>query len=301
MLLSCFRDFPSRPNLTIILGFYINLPIGGLVAVVLFFVNIPRQMPKPKALSVLRTLPTTLDLIGFAIFAPAAIQLLLAIQYGGNQFAWNSPTVIGLFCGAGGTFIIFLGWDYFRGDAAMIPLSMICKKTVSFSCLVYGLLMSQMFTASYYLPIYFQGVKGVSPTLSGVHILPLILSQLSCAIGSGTLGGYRYHPDVVTFTDGQVVGKLGYYIPVSLCSAVLIAVGHGLLSTLAPGTSTGKWIGFQILLGAGSGSGLQMVGFTLSIVNLRIQLRPLTVCADCSRLSPSKTLSHPSRYPLQWP
>ena len=72
----------------------------------------PRQMSKPKALSVVRTLPTKLDLIGFAIFAPAAIQLLLAVEYGGDQFAWNSSTVIGLFCGAGATFIVFLAWDY---------------------------------------------------------------------------------------------------------------------------------------------------------------------------------------------
>ena len=48
--------------------------------------------------------------------------------------------------------------------------------------------MSQMFATSYYLPIYFQGVKGVTPTLSGVYLLPMILAQLFSAIGSGILG-----------------------------------------------------------------------------------------------------------------
>ena len=233
---------------------------------VLFFVSVPKQTSKPKTLSVFRTLPTKLDLIGFAIFAPAAIQLLLAVQYGGNQFAWNSSTVIGLFCGAGATFIVFLAWDYYKGDAAMIPLSMLRKITVWSSCLVYGFLMSQMFTTSYYLPIYFQGVKGASPTLSGVYLLPLILSQLLCAIGSGTLGKYCCRSGVLGFADAQVVGKLGYYLPFSVFSAMLIATGCGLLSTLAPDTSTGKWIGLQILLGAGSGSGLQMVGIASSVV-----------------------------------
>lgn len=248
------------------LGFYINLPIWGLVATVLFFVSVPKQTSKPGAMAVVRTLPTKLDLIGFAIFAPAAIELLLAVQYGGNQFAWNSSTVIGLFCGAGATFIVFLAWIHYKCDAAMIPSTMLSKRIVWSSCLVYGFLMSQMFTTSYYLPIYFQGVKGASPTLSGVYLLPLILSQLLCAIGSGTLGKYRCRSGVLGSTDDQVVGKLGYYLPVSVFSAILIATGSGLLSTLAPGTSTGRWIGLQILLGAGSGSGLQMVGLALSVV-----------------------------------
>lgn len=169
----------------------------------LFFVKVPEQMPKPKASSVVRTLPTELDLIGFAIFAPAAIQLLLALQYGGNQFAWDSATVIGLFCGAGATFIVFLAWDYYKGDAAMIPMSMIRKRTVWSSCLVYGFLMSQLFTTSYYLPIYFQGVKGVSPTLSGVYLLPSILSQLFFAIGSGMLGKDICPPSIVGVADDQ--------------------------------------------------------------------------------------------------
>lgn len=139
-------------------------------------------------MSVVRTLPSKLDLIGFALFAPAAIQLLLALQYGGTHFAWNSAQVIGLFCGAAGTFIVFLSWQYYKGDAAMIPFSMVQKRTVWTSCLTYGFLMSQLYCASYYLPVYFQGVKGATPTLSGVYLLPSILGQLFAAIGSGILG-----------------------------------------------------------------------------------------------------------------
>ena len=70
----------------------------------------------------------------------------------------------------------------------MIPLSMLSQRIVWSSCLVFGFLMSQMFATSYYLPIYFQGVKGVSPTLSGVYLLPMILAQLSLAVGAGILG-----------------------------------------------------------------------------------------------------------------
>jgi hypothetical protein len=170
------------------LGFYINLPIGGLLAVLLVFSRVPDQLPKPPPMSALRTLLPKLDLIGFVLFAPAAIQLLLALQYGGNTFAWNSAQIIGLFCGAGGTFIVFLGWEYHKGDAAMIAFSMVKKKTVWSSCLTYGFFLGQLICVSYYLPIYFQGVKGVSPTLSGVYILPVVLSHVITALSSGMLG-----------------------------------------------------------------------------------------------------------------
>jgi len=139
-------------------------------------------------MSVIRTLPAKLDLIGFAIFAPAAIQLLLALQYGGITYPWNSAKIIGLFCGAGGAFILFLAWDYYKGDAAMIPFSMVRKKTVWASCLTYGIFMGQLFCVSYYLPIYFQGVNGVSPTMSGVYVLPSVLSHAFAGIISGILG-----------------------------------------------------------------------------------------------------------------
>ena len=179
------------------LGFYINLPVGGLVAVTLFLVTIPRQTAKPQALTVLRALHKKLDFIGFAIFAPAAIQLLLALEYGGNQYAWNSSVVIGLFCGAGATALIWIVWDYKKGDNALIPLPMLRKRIVWSSSLVYGFLMSQMFTTSYYLPIFFQGVKGVTPTLSGVYLLPMILAQLFSAVGSGALGKCSFSLEIV--------------------------------------------------------------------------------------------------------
>lgn len=221
--------------------FYINLPIGGLVAALLVFVHIPDQIPKPPPMLVVRTLPAKLDLIGFAIFAPAAIQLLLALQWGGVKFAWNSAKIIGLFCGAGGTFIVFLIWNYYKGDAAMIPFSMVRQKIVWASCLTYGFVMGSLFCMSYYLPIYFQGVKGASPTMSGVYILPSVLSHVFSGVGAGIL-----------------IGKVGYYLPFSLIGSILLAISSGILSTLSPATSTGRWIGYQIIAGAGRGLGMQV-------------------------------------------
>lgn len=171
-------------------GFYINLPIGGLVAILLVLVRVPDQMTKTESGSLFRTVINKFDLIGFTLFAPAAIQLLLALQWGGNKFPWDSATIIGLFCGAGGTFIVFLIWEYYKGDDAMVPFSIARRKIVICACLVGFCLMGTVMCASYYLPIYFQSVKGVSPTMSGVNLLPSILSQLLLAILSGVLGEY---------------------------------------------------------------------------------------------------------------
>ena len=70
----------------------------------------------------------------------------------------------------------------------MIPFSMARKRTVWASCLTYGFILGQLVCVSYNLPIYFQGVKGVSPTMSGVYVLPSVLSHVLAAVASGTLG-----------------------------------------------------------------------------------------------------------------
>lgn len=155
---------------------------------------------KPPWKTVIRTLPAQLDLVGFAIFAPAAIMLLLALEYGGIIYAWNSRYVIGLFCGAGVTFLLWLAWDYHKGDAAMIPLSMAKKRVVWSGCLTYGFFLAQMFTVSYYLPIYFQAINGASPTLSGVYMLPLMAPHVAFSFLSGVLGEYLFGANMIVTT-----------------------------------------------------------------------------------------------------
>lgn len=93
----------------------------------------------------------------------------------------------------------------------------------------------------YYLPIYFQAVDGVTPTMSGVYMLPSILAQLITAI-----------------VVGRLVMVVGRYLPFALASAVLTSIGYGLCSTFSPHTTTGEWIGYQILFGVGRGMGFQM-------------------------------------------
>ncbi|KAK7747835.1 hypothetical protein SLS53_001084 [Cytospora paraplurivora] len=228
----------------IMLGrFYINLPIGAVVAAALVFIRIPEITPKPTlSVKVVRELIPELDLLGFALFAPAAVMFLLALQLGGaGSYEWGSSVVIGLFVGAAVTAILFILWERRMGDSAMMPGSLLRQRIVTCSFLHFGLLLSTVSVASYYLPTYFQAIRGDGATMSGVDMLPSILSQLFFI---GLAGG--------------LVKSVGYYLPFAVLSGLLNSVGNGLLSTLSISTSTGKWIGYQIITGAGRGLGLQM-------------------------------------------
>ncbi len=70
----------------------------------------------------------------------------------------------------------------------MLPLSMLRQRIVWASCINYLFLSANMLVTSYYMAIYFQAVRGKSPTISGVYLLPSVLSQMCFAVGSGILG-----------------------------------------------------------------------------------------------------------------
>ena len=168
--------------------FYINLPVGGLVTIFLVFTRIPDPIAKPKARDVLPKLHHYLDLVGFAVFAGAAIQILLALQWGGVEHPWKSATIIGLFLGGAGTFVAWGFWNASRGDSALIPFSLVKQRVVWSAALTQMFIFTNLFISAFFLPIFFQAVKGKSPFMAGVYILPGILSQLVAAVSSGILG-----------------------------------------------------------------------------------------------------------------
>lgn len=172
-------------------GFYINLPPAGVVLLVLMIIKIPEQTEKKPVRSNWKHIVTSeLDLIGFGLFAPASVMLLLAVIWGGNQFAWDSSTIIGLFCGSFVTYIIFAGWQIHRGEKAMIPPQIIRKKLVLTGCATNFLVMASNLSLAYYLPLWFQVVKDASPTMSGVDLLPTAIAQSLGALTAGKFGGF---------------------------------------------------------------------------------------------------------------
>ncbi|KJZ69763.1 hypothetical protein HIM_10846 [Hirsutella minnesotensis 3608] len=230
-------------------SFYINLPLGVLVFLGVIVLPIPEQAAKAKALTVLSRLHYHLDLVGFALFAPAVVQLLLALQFGGVLYPWGSSQVIGLFCGSAATFAVWLFWNNRMGSAALLPHAMIRRRVVWTAAVFNALQMAAIYGVLYYLPVYFQAVRNASAVMSGVYIIPTFLPQLLTA---GLTGG--------------VLQKMGYVIPIAIFATILLSIGSGLLSTLTANTSVGKWVGYQILTGVGSGAGLQLAIITIQSV-----------------------------------
>ncbi|KAK9357781.1 major facilitator superfamily domain-containing protein [Lipomyces starkeyi] len=218
--------------------FYINLPCGGLAAFLFFFISVPNKDAKGQTF-INRLLK--LDLIGFLLFAPVAIQFILALEWGGTRYAWKSATIIGLFCGSFGTLLVFVAWQHRMGDKAMIPLSIIKRRVIWSSCINCAFFMGAMLTATYYLPLYFQAVRNASPLMSGVDLLPTIISTALFSIVAGAL-----------------VGRIGYYLAVGVLASALVVLGTGLTSTFTPTTRIGIWIGYQIIIGVGRGMGFQI-------------------------------------------
>ncbi|KAK9490422.1 major facilitator superfamily domain-containing protein [Lipomyces doorenjongii] len=222
--------------------FYINLPLGGVVAIPFgLFIKLPVTRLTTSNVTVVQKI-LTIDLIGFLGFASASVMCLLGLEWGGETYPWNSATVIGLLCGGFMCFICLCGWFAYRGDSALIPPRLVKDRINCAIALTAFTQSGGTYTAQYWLPIWFQGVKGASPIASGIMILPMIISQFIASVSCGIL-----------------VQKTGYYLPEVIGGNALVAVGAALMSTMKPDTSEGQWIGYEILIGAGRGFVLQLL------------------------------------------
>lgn len=106
--------------------------------------------------------------------------------------------------------------------------------------LVRFFLSGAFFLFIYFIPVYFQAVRGGTAMQSGTDILALILANVLAVHGSGFL-----------------VSRWGYVNPFCLASVVFVTAGSGLLMTLSPNTKAANWIGYQVLFGLGCGLGFQ--------------------------------------------
>ena len=229
--------------------FYLNLFLGILVGAGFLFNTIPEAHVKPPPREVIGTAIKSLDLVGMMLVSPAVIMFLLALEYGGNQYAWNSSVVIGLLVGSAVTFAIFLVWEQRQGDGAMIPFAMMKSLVISSATLTLFFRMGVILVADYYLAIFFQAIKNDSPLMSGVHMLPATLGLVVAAVSTGFL-----------------TQATGYYLPWIMAGIAIATSGYGALSTLSPATAAARWIGFQILYGFGSGTGAAGVSFLRFII-----------------------------------
>ncbi|KAH7151222.1 major facilitator superfamily-domain-containing protein [Fusarium sp. MPI-SDFR-AT-0072] len=220
--------------------FYINLPIGGLaILVILLTFKTPAGVKVVDA--TLKEKLLQMDFIGTALVMGASLSLLLALQYGGVTHAWNSSVVIGLLVGFVLVIIALIAIEFWLGERAMLTPRLIRQRTVWVNAVWSFFFAGSYFITLYYLPIYFQSIDNQSPIGSGVRNIPLI------ALFS-----------VATFASGKAITKTGTAAPYLVVSSIIVTIASGLFYTLDIGTSTGKWVGYQILAGFGYGIGLQV-------------------------------------------
>ncbi|POS79309.1 hypothetical protein DHEL01_v202282 [Diaporthe helianthi] len=169
--------------------FWINLPVGGCACILLALIYIPEQMVKPRFTAVLtdRDILKKLDVVGSIILISAVVQLLLALHFGGAEHSWNSPTIIGLFCGFAAATILFMGWEYRAAENAIMPPGLFQNKVLAFAVIMNLCLYGSTYITTYFIPIYFQSILGDSPMMSGIHMLPSIIGSIIFTSLSGTI------------------------------------------------------------------------------------------------------------------
>ncbi|KAE8346875.1 hypothetical protein BDV24DRAFT_147046 [Aspergillus arachidicola] len=175
--------------------FLINLPAGAVTVITLIlFFHPPQKSPAARTETVRQKLQQ-LDLIGCALFVPAIIMVFLGLQWGGNKYSWNSATIIGLFVGFAATLGLFITREL-RVDQAMIPLSLLRRRSIIVGIIFAFLFMGAFVVPVYYLPEWFQIVKGASPIRSAIMLLPSVSTQIFGSIISGVLAKYikYYNP-----------------------------------------------------------------------------------------------------------
>lgn len=228
--------------------FYINLPIGGVAAAVIAFFFTPvTQTGEDKTKSLTwRQLLAQFDILGTLFFLPGVICLLIALQWGGSTYPWSSGRIIALLVIFGVCTIAFIGIQLWRPETATVSPALIKQRSIWAAGLFAFSIGSAFFVAIYYLPIWFQAVKGLSAYESGIRNIPLLIA---CVIGS--------------ILSGMLVTAVGYYAPFMLLSSVLTSIGAGLLTTWQVDTDRAKWIGYQAVIGFGIGLGLQLPQITV--------------------------------------
>lgn len=228
-----------------------------LIVVVFFFKSVTGV---PSQLGYLQRL-TQIDLPGSALILISFTMLFLALEYNTTGYAWSSPLIIGLLCGFGVTLIIFLAWQWYRQDKALIVPNIILRRTVGAACLLAFFIYAVLILHGYFLPIWFQAIQGTSTESSGVDMLTYVIPN-----------------SVFSLLTGIFITRVGYFTPPAIIGCAITTAGSGLISTLQPTTSTATWAGYVCLVAAGVGMAIQQ-SFTAVQTVLRFEHLPIATAA----------------------
>lgn len=211
--------------------FYINLPIGVVALLVIAAVlHIPVRRTKH-----------TIDYLGTFLIAAVATALVLVASLGGSTWAWGSLPIIALAVLAVVLLVAFVATER-RAVEPVLPLKLFRIRTFTLVAVISFVIGFAMFGAMTYLPTFLQVVHGITPTLSGVHMLPMVFGLLITSTGSG-----------------QIVSRTGHWKVFPVTGTALTAVGLLLLSQLSRSSSTWTMSLYFFVFGAGLGLVMQVL------------------------------------------
>lgn len=173
-----------------------------------------------------------LDLLGTLFFVPSMTCLFVVLGWAGIKYPWSDPKVIGLLVTFAVLFALFVFDQYKKQDRAVLPPRIIKQRVVIAAFLFSVCCNSNLDIIAYYMPTYFQVVRGFSPAKSGYMMLPLI---------AGNVVG------LLLFGSGTNI--IGYYTPFMLTGSVLMPIAAGLLTTWRTSSSMVQVIAYSTFAG----------------------------------------------------
>jgi MFS family permease len=218
--------------------FYINAPIGAttLLLTMCCFSDTPK--PNDVASMTLKQKILQLDLVSNLLLIPALTGLFLAFSWAGTKHSWNSGLVIGPLVAFGVLITAFIYNQKRRGDAAALPLRIMKRRSVIAGFIFIMCGNSTGNVLEYYLPTYYQVVRGYTPAKSGYMMLPIIIA--------GTIGA---------LVHGFGTSVLGYYAPFMVCASIIMPIAAGLITTFKINTSFAQLIIYTGFSGLAYGIG----------------------------------------------
>jgi EmrB/QacA subfamily drug resistance transporter len=219
-------------------NFYINVPVG-----ILAFFMISSYMPHIES----DNKNQRIDYAGAGLLAGGLSSLLLGFVWGGNQYAWGSFEIIGIFALAA---VLLLGFglvEHRHAKDPILPLDLFKNSTFRLSMLIVFLIGIAMFGAILYIPLFAQDVLGRTATNSGVLLTPMVLSLV-----------------FVSIIAGQVVSRTGRYKAMAVLGTGAITGGLLWLSRIGVNTTSSQLTARMIVVGVG-------LGLAMPIFNLIVQ------------------------------
>ncbi|MFJ1673800.1 MFS transporter [Streptomyces sp. NPDC088251] len=211
--------------------FYVNLPVGVVALLVIAAaLHIPVHRTKH-----------TIDYLGTFLIASVATCLVLVASLGGTTWAWGSAQSIGLAVLSVLLLIAFVRVER-RADEPVIPLELFRTRTFTLVAVISFVVGFAMFGAMTYLPTFLQVVHHITPTLSGVHMLPMVVGLL-----------------LTSTLSGQIVSRTGRWKVFPIAGTGVTTIGLLLLHRLTETSSTAKMSIYFFVFGAGLGLVMQVL------------------------------------------